>query len=117
MSQLVWHYEKWRSLQDSFCKEFHKSEQVSFVDKLKMEVKNFGTEMEARYLLTSSYIVFANATYQTLCKADEHDGLEDGFNTPSWIINTGLTGEKLYKGFGFSIPRSITVNRSGSRFL
>jgi outer membrane receptor protein involved in Fe transport len=69
----------------------------------KSKVRNFGAEMEARYLLSKSYTLFANTSYQTLRKTDEDDGLEDGFNTPSWIVNGGITGEKVYQSLGFSI--------------
>ncbi|MBD0375372.1 MAG: TonB-dependent receptor [Flavisolibacter sp.] len=69
----------------------------------KTVVRNYGAELDLRYLLNKQYTVSANASYQTLKKTAQNDGLEDGFNTPQWMANAGITGANIYKNLGFTL--------------
>lgn len=66
-------------------------------------VHNYGAELELNYTLSKHYSLSANGSYQTLQKTSENDGLEDGFNTPQYIINTSINGIDIYKKLGFNI--------------
>jgi hypothetical protein len=67
-------------------------------------VHNFGVELDTRYIISNKYTVGANASYQTLKKTSRDDGLEDGFNTPLWIVNASVSGTDIvgHAGFAFS---------------
>jgi iron complex outermembrane receptor protein len=69
----------------------------------KTVVRNYGAAMDLQYTLSHHYSLWANASYQTLKRTNANDGLEDGFNTPSWIVNGGIRGDKVYKQAGFSV--------------
>jgi iron complex outermembrane receptor protein len=69
----------------------------------KTVVHNYGAEVDLRYFLNSHYSFSANASYQTLKRTNQNDGLEDGFNTPKWIANVGINGTNVYKKLDFSI--------------
>jgi len=69
----------------------------------KTVVHNYGLELELHYILNKHYSLSANGSYQTLKKTSGNDGLEDGFNTPNWIMNAGMNGTDVYKKVGFSV--------------
>lgn len=66
-------------------------------------VHNYGVAADLRYLLSNRYALQANASYQALKRTQQNDGLEDGFNTPQWMVNAGINGTHVYKNLGFSI--------------
>jgi outer membrane receptor protein involved in Fe transport len=66
-------------------------------------VYNYGASVGIRYNLTSQYSLVTNATYAKLDRKETNDGLEDGFNTPTWIFNGTLIGEKLWKNLNSSV--------------
>jgi iron complex outermembrane receptor protein len=69
----------------------------------KTVVHNYGAEMELLYLINNKYSIFGNGSYQTLKRTSANDGLEDGFNTPKWMVNGGIKGANVYKGLGFAV--------------
>ena len=66
-------------------------------------VHNYGAEIELLYLISNRYSIFGNASYQTLKRTSTNDGLEDGFNTPGWMVNAGVKGTNVYKKLGFNV--------------
>lgn len=66
-------------------------------------VYNYGASVGIRYNLTAQYSIATNATYAKLDRKETNDGLEDGFNTPAWMFNGTLTGEKLWKNLNSSV--------------
>jgi iron complex outermembrane receptor protein len=66
-------------------------------------VHNYGAEIELLYLINNRYSLFGNASYQTLKRTSTNDGLEDGFNTPQWMMNAGIKGTNVYKKLGFNV--------------
>ena len=44
-----------------------------------------------------------NLTYSKLDKKNQNDGLEDGFNTPKWVLNIAICNPKIYNNIGFTI--------------
>jgi len=78
----------------------------------KSMVHNYGAELDVRYLFDQRYSVFANGNYQALKRSSQNDGLEDGFNTPGWIVNAGLNASNILSTFGFAaIGASNIFNR------
>jgi outer membrane receptor protein involved in Fe transport len=66
-------------------------------------VYNYGVSLGIRYNLTSQYSLMTNASYAKLDRKEANDGLEDGFNTPTWMFNGTLIGEKLWKNLNSSV--------------
>ncbi|MCB2379601.1 TonB-dependent receptor, partial [Hymenobacter sp. BT635] len=66
-------------------------------------VYNFGGSVGLRYELPGGLLAGANATYARLARTESGDGLEDGFNTPRWLLNLSLGHEKLYRQLGGSL--------------
>lgn len=69
----------------------------------KTQVNNYGAELELKYTLNKHYQLAGNVSYQTLKRTDQNDGLEDGFNTPTWISNLSISGLNVYKSLSFNI--------------
>ena len=83
----------------------------------KSAVRNFGAELDLRYLLNDHYTVSANGSYQTLKKTGANDGLEDGFNTPQWMANAGITGTNICKRIGFGVSAKYQSSYYWQSFL
>jgi len=69
----------------------------------KSEVKTYGASFGFNYRMNSALILSGNATYSKLDKSENDDGLEDGFNTPDWVFNVGMSSLKLAKNWGAGI--------------
>ncbi|MCC6720569.1 MAG: TonB-dependent receptor [Bacteroidia bacterium] len=70
----------------------------------KSKIYNLGASIGMKLKLNNIISILTNATYSKLYKTEDKDGLEDGFNTPEWIINNSLIFENIKKklGFGFT---------------
>jgi iron complex outermembrane receptor protein len=60
-------------------------------------VENYGASLGIRYKCKAGYSLIANTTFAQLKKKSNDDGLEDGFNTPDWIFNAGISSIKISK--------------------
>jgi len=69
----------------------------------KTEVKTYGASFGFNYRLNAAWALTGNATYAKLDKSENDDGLEDGFNTPDWVFNVGVSSTKLAKNWGAGI--------------
>lgn len=58
-----------------------------------------------------------NVTYAHLERKSENDGLEDGFNTPEWILNASVANTNFCKNFGFNITYRWQSNYYWQSFL
>jgi iron complex outermembrane receptor protein len=59
-------------------------------------VYNYGASLGLTYS-AKGYRLSANSTFAKLRKSSNEDGLEDGFNTPQWMVNLSLSKEELLK--------------------
>lgn len=66
-------------------------------------VYNFGGGLGLRYQFNDRWTVQTNATYARLDRRAENDGLEDGFNTPRWILNGTVYANGLWKTLSGSL--------------
>jgi iron complex outermembrane receptor protein len=66
----------------------------------KSEVKTYGASFGFNYRMNTALILTGNATYSKLDKSENDDGLEDGFNTPDWVFNVGMSSMKITKNWG-----------------
>jgi len=66
------------------------------------EVNNYGGSLGLTYT-EKGYVANANVTYAKLKMSDKEDGLEDGFNTPSWTLNVSVAKERIFKHAGAGI--------------
>jgi iron complex outermembrane receptor protein len=66
------------------------------------KVYNYGASLGLTYT-AHGYTAHGNTTYSKLRKSSNEDGLEDGFNTPQWIVNLSLSKEKIYRSLGAGI--------------
>lgn len=64
---------------------------------------NYGAGIGIRYTLLRNFSASGNVTYARLQRTSNNDGLEDGFNTPRWIVNISLANDHLYKNIGFNL--------------
>ena len=62
---------------------------------------NYGAGLGISYKL-ANYKISGNLTYAKLERKSANDGLEDGFNTPAWIVNASLGNNNVYRNFGFN---------------
>ena len=63
-------------------------------------VYNYGFSAGVTYRFGSGYIANANASFAKLQRSASEDGLEDGFNTPQWIVNATLSNEHVFGRLG-----------------
>jgi iron complex outermembrane receptor protein len=80
-------------------------------------VHNYGAEIDLLYLIDNHYSISGNASYQTLKRTNTNDGLEDGFNTPKWMVNAGFKGTNVYKNLGFALSARYQSNFYWQSFL
>jgi iron complex outermembrane receptor protein len=64
---------------------------------------NYGSTLGVSYSLARQYTIGGNVTMTKLKRTSQNDGLEDGFNTPSWIYNIHAGNPALFKHVGFEI--------------
>ena len=69
----------------------------------KSKIYNYGTSLGLKYIITDKYSFIGNFTYSKLDRTDDKDGLEDGFNTPSVMVNGTFVTDKIWKKLGASI--------------
>jgi iron complex outermembrane receptor protein len=66
-------------------------------------VFNYGASLGLRYKLTEQFSLNTNMSYAKLDRKDHNDGLEDGFNTPKYMINGTVVGDKLWRTLNASV--------------
>ncbi len=66
-------------------------------------IENYGFSIGVTGQLVKGYVIRANTTYTKLRKSKKEDGLEDGFNTPDWVVNLSLSNANIHKNFGAAI--------------
>lgn len=69
----------------------------------KSVIYNYGSALKARWTLNKGYLIDCNASFTKLIKNDNGDGLEDGFNTPQWMMNIGISNDKIFKKIGAGV--------------
>ena len=65
-------------------------------------VNNYGGSVGLTYT-AHGYVANGNVTYAKLKMSGKEDGLEDGFNTPSWTVNVSVAKERIIKHAGAGI--------------
>lgn len=66
-------------------------------------VFNYGASLGLRYKLTEQWSLNTNMSYAKLDHKDHNDGLEDGFNTPQYMVNGTVIGDKLWRTLNASV--------------
>lgn len=69
----------------------------------KSVIYSYGMSLGLKYVLKSNYNFALNGTFTKLDRTEEKDGLEDGFNTPQWIVNGTVGAKRIWKQLGASI--------------
>jgi len=69
----------------------------------KTRVFNYGSSLGARYSAGRNWVISGNASFASLDRTDQGDGLEEAFNTPRWITNVGLANPTVCGRLGFSV--------------
>ncbi|WP_343671168.1 TonB-dependent receptor [Chitinophaga sp.] len=64
---------------------------------------NYGSTLGISYTLPHHYTIGGNVTMAKLKRTSQNDGLEDGFNTPSWMYNLQIGNPAVVRNFGFEI--------------
>ncbi|MFV5698140.1 TonB-dependent receptor [Flavobacterium sp. ZT3R17] len=69
----------------------------------KSKIYNYGGSLGLKYKYNAVFSFLGNVTYTKLDRTDDKDGLEDGFNTPKFIVNGTVITENLWKDLGASV--------------
>ena len=64
---------------------------------------NYGAGLGITYRFHKKLYFKGNTSYAKMRRKSNNDGLEDGFNTPEWILNFTLGSENLFAKTGFTI--------------
>lgn len=64
---------------------------------------NYGFSLGLSYALPKGYNINGNTSFAKLTRRDTQDGLEDGFNTPAWMLNVSVANPKIWKQWGAGI--------------
>ncbi len=83
----------------------------------KSTVYNYGGSLGLSYYLFHQFTFSGNASYAKLQRTNNNDGLEDGFNTPSWITNIAFGGDHLYRSLGFNVSYKWQSSYYSQTFL
>jgi len=67
------------------------------------EVFNYGFGANVQYNFVNELSLRTNISYAKLDRKTTNDGLEDGFNTPRWIVNAAISHPNVWKNVGFSL--------------
>jgi outer membrane receptor protein involved in Fe transport len=60
----------------------------------------FGFSLGLQYSLGKGYLLNTNTSFARLINREEQDGLEDGFNTPSWMANLSVSNTDILPRIG-----------------
>ncbi|MFV8324408.1 TonB-dependent receptor [Flavobacterium sp. ZS1P14] len=69
----------------------------------KSKIYNYGGSLGLKYKYNAVFSFLGNVTYTKLDRTDDKDGLEDGFNTPKFMVNGTVLTENLWKNLGASV--------------
>jgi outer membrane receptor protein involved in Fe transport len=64
---------------------------------------NYGSTLGISWEMPKKFRLSGNVTLAKLARTDQKDGLEDGFDTPTWIYNVTFGNPSLFTHFGFQI--------------
>lgn len=67
------------------------------------KIYNYGGSLGVKYRWNEHLLFQTNAAYAKLDRIDNKDGLEDGFNTPQWMINGTVISENIWESLGASL--------------
>jgi len=68
----------------------------------KSAVKTYGGSFGFNYRI-QKWVIQGNATYSKLEQSENQDGLEDGYNTPEWMIHASIQQEAITPRLGAGI--------------
>ena len=80
------------------------------------KVYNYGASLGLTYSV-NGYRVHANSSFAKLRMSSNEDGLEDGFNTPEWTVNIGVSKEQIVKNAGAGISWKLQSSYYWQSFL
>ncbi|QMU27845.1 TonB-dependent receptor [Adhaeribacter radiodurans] len=66
-------------------------------------VYNYGSSLGVKYNFYRNYSLAGNGSYAKLHRKAFNDGLEEAFNTPTWITNLSLSNPTIAKNVGFQV--------------
>ena len=100
-----------------YMNDRRKQERYRMWTNSKTTAYNYGAGLGILYNVMHYFKFKSNLTYAKLQRSSNNDGLEDGFNTPEWIINLSLMNDNIYKDFGFNITYRWQSNYYWQSFL
>jgi Outer membrane protein beta-barrel family len=66
-------------------------------------ITNLGFSLGLQYRFDKGYHVSANTSFARLINREDEDGLEDGFNTPPWMVNLSVSNTDIIPRVGAGI--------------
>ncbi|MEO5889628.1 MAG: TonB-dependent receptor [Ferruginibacter sp.] len=96
-----------------------KSKQASYrmYTNSKSVISNYGFSAGINYQLKNTWIMMANTTFAKLKNAENEDGLEDGFNTPEWMLNVSISKKNIAKNVDATLAYRWQTSYYSQTFL
>ncbi len=69
----------------------------------KTTVSNYGFGVQLKYAFVKGWNLNSNLSYSNFTNNNVADGLEDGFNTPKWMIKISMDKQNIFKNGGAAI--------------
>lgn len=82
----------------------------------KSVIKNYGFSIGVDYTM-QSWTISANTTFAKLKNSENQDGLEDGFNTPEWMVNASVSKKNVIKNLDATISYKWQTGYYSATFL
>ena len=79
-------------------------------------IDNYGFSVGANYVL-NTWTVGANTTFAQLKNTENKDGLEDGFNTPEWMLNLAVSKKNIVKALDATLSYKWQMQYYTATFL
>ena len=79
-------------------------------------IDNYGFSVGANYVL-NTWTVGANTTFAQLKNTENKDGLEDGFNTPEWMLNLAVSKKNIVKALDATVSYKWQMQYYTATFL
>lgn len=80
-------------------------------------IYNYGFSAGITYHFAKELLVGANTSFSKLKNSENEDGLEDGFNTPKWIVNVSLAKQNIFKNIDAGVVYKWQASYYWASFL
>ncbi len=80
-------------------------------------IYNYGSSLGLKYRYNEKISLLGNVTYSKLDRTENKDGLEDGYNTPEWMLSGTIITEDMWANMGASLTARYQTKFNYVSFL